>query len=70
MVEVIPTGPAEAASAADEAAEGERAGDEQPEDAGVEERVDGEAGPEGADGERSLVCPDAKHVRRLAGGAE
>ncbi len=36
---------------ADQAAEGEGAGDQQPEDRGVEEGVDGEAGPDGAKGE-------------------
>ncbi len=47
MAEVIAAGQAEATSAADESSQGERAGDEEPEDGGVEEGVDREARPDG-----------------------
>ncbi len=55
MAEVIPAGQANAASLADQAAEGERAGDEEPEERGVEDGVDGEAGPDGEVREKPIV---------------
>ena len=54
MAEVIAAGQTEATSLADQAAEGEGK-DEQPEDPGVKERVDGEARPDGEVSEKPIV---------------
>ena len=63
MAEVIPAGQAEPASTADQVAEDERAGDEQPQERGVEERVDHETehiGRTFTDGTRRNSIPDIK----------
>ena len=64
MAEVIGAGGTEPASAADEAAEGEGAGDEEPEDPGVKEYVDREAGPDGEVSEKPIVL-DHPAMRRI-----
>ncbi len=58
VADVVAAEHTEAAFAADVSAQGERSGDERPEDRGVEERVDGEAGPEWPQGKiRSSIGP-------------
>ncbi len=52
VAEIVAAGHTQPALSSDVVAQGEGAGDERPENRGVEQRVDGEAGPDGAKGQR------------------
>ncbi len=64
MAEVIAAGRTEATSLTDQAAEGEGAEDEQPEDTGIEEGVDGEARPDGEVSEKPIVLDHPAFPRK------
>jgi hypothetical protein len=49
VLQVVPASGAKATTAADEPPQGKRDESQQPEDGGVEDRVAGNAGPEGAE---------------------